>query len=185
MFSAAELLANGLGKKISLLAKNGVKEGSFITALGPVSLMFDGPVLAQIEGDTVSVTKGGGSQQNGIFIRNMDNRATMGVLATGSVMISDQFSGCDFTVIRNPSGVIFGSHVHSDAASRACVNAGLPAGWTHLYTWKSAGYALNKWPGVGGIVAFVFIEGNKIKLVVAGIAGPGIIKHIDYHEHQI
>ena len=102
---------------------------------------------------------------------------TLGIVPRGGFLFSDQFAGCDLTILRNPGGEILGAHVFSNTMCRACI-AHLPHGWQAVGTWQSAGYSV-KW-NTTGLSSFAFIEGNQLWVVAVGSKGyPATITNVD------
>ncbi|MEO1492305.1 MAG: hypothetical protein AAFV19_09165 [Pseudomonadota bacterium] len=158
--------------------KSKVKEGSGVPGFGVEAIMFDGACHGTLSGSALSLDESALAKANGTFICNKDDKVTMGVAVAGGFLVSDQFGGCDLTIVKNPAGAVLGAHVYSSEKCRSCI-AALPTGWSTVGTWKSSGYKA-KWPNIGGLLAFAFIEGSKVKVVAAGIAGyPGKISNVE------
>ena len=178
MLTATNLIANGIGKKIGLSGKNRIQEGTQWPEFGSLSMIYEGPVNASLSEDTLDISASSLSGRNGMFIRNKDDKVTMGLLLKDDVLISDQFGGCDFAILKNPQGVIVGAHVFSSDECRACI-AKLPPGWSEICTWKSDGY-IAKWQGIGALIAFAFVDSKHVRIVIVGVGGyPGKITHVE------
>lgn len=178
MLTAASLVANGVGCTISVTCKSKIKAGGGLPGFGPEAMMYDGPVAGDLSGGALSLETSSLARANGTFICNKDNKVTLGVAVAGGFIVSDQFGGCDLTILRNPAGAILGAHVYSNEACRKCI-ASPPPGWRVVGTWQSKGYQA-KWPGIGGLFAFAFIEGSKIKVVAMAVKGyPGKVSHVE------
>lgn len=182
MLTATTLVAAGRGATITLGCKSKISEGSGVPGFAPEAMMYDGPCNGSLSAGKLdwAVSLDGGSLggANGTFIRNKDDKVTMGVAKTGGFIASDQFGGCDLTILRNPAGAMLGAHVYSSDPCRTCV-ANPPFGWSVVGTWRSSGYAA-KWPGLGGLIAFAFFEGKTVKVVAVGVKGyPGRISNLE------
>jgi len=178
MLTAPNLVASGVGCTIKMTCKAKIKEGSGLPGFGAEAMMYDGPVDGDLSGGVLSLEACSLAGANGTFIRNKDNKVTIGVAVAGGFIVSDQFGGCDLTILRNPAGAILGAHVYSNEACRACI-ASPPAGWRVVGTWQSKGYQA-KWPGIGGLFAFAFIEGSQVKVVALALKGyPGKVSHVE------
>jgi len=139
--------------------------------------MYEGPVYGELSGKVLSLQLSSYSGANGVFIRNRDKMVTLGVAARGAFIVSDQFAGCDLTILRNPAGQILGAHVYSNAMCRACI-ANLPKGWRVIGTWRSAGYQA-KWKTTA-LFAFALIESDVVWVVAVGSKGhPLKITNVD------
>lgn len=169
MFTAESLVANGVGKKFTINCKSGISDLGAVRGFGPLIREYSGPCFADIAGGTVSIEKSGMSQATGTFIRNEDNKVTVGLLIKDGFFASDQFGGCDLTILRSPGGQYMGAHVYSSPACREAI-AAPPVGWRVVGSWKSAGYA-EKWPGNSALFGFAFIGGGKLKFVAMGLKG--------------
>lgn len=170
MISANDLYTNAKGKGIALACKYpAFSSGDSVAALGDKTKMFSKAVKAEILGGKISVSTAAAGTQNGVFVCDSPNYATMAELGQTQIVISDQFSGCDLTIIQRPDGGYMGSHVYSDPDCRKCVNEGLPAGWKHIATWKSSGW-MPHWK-CSGLVAFAFIEASTVTFVFLGVGG--------------
>ena len=175
--TAGGLLANGVGCKISVGCKDRIKKGSALPGFGPEAIMYDGPARGDLSGGVLSLEASGLGGANGTFIRNMDDKVTLGVAVKGGFIVSDQFGGCDLTILRNPAGEILGAHVYSSASCRSCV-ASPPKGWSVIGTWQSNGYQA-KW-GTGALLVFAFLEGGQIRIVAVGLKGyPMTISNVE------
>ncbi len=169
MLTSDTLINGGLNSKLSMTCKSSITTSSSVAGFGPLVVEYSGPVYGELKGGTLSLEKSGWSQSNGVFIRNTDDKVTTGILVRGGFFASDQFGGCDLTILRAPGGALMGAHVYSSDACRKAVQA-VPNGWRVVGTWKSAGY-LQKWPGISALFAFGFVEGTKIKVVAMGLKG--------------
>ena len=121
MLTASNLVANGVGSTIDVTCKSAIKEGSGLPGFGAEAIMYDGPVHGDLSGGVLSLKGGSLAGANGTFIRNMDNKVTLGVSMAGGFIASDQFGGCDLTILRNPAGAFLGAHVYSNDACRSCI----------------------------------------------------------------
>lgn len=164
----------GLGKAVQFgAAKQSVKEGSRVNGFDASCIVYSGAVGGSVAGGTLTMTAGGA---DGIFIPNVDDKVTFGQMTAGGFAASDQFGGCDVTVLRDGSGAYWSTHVYSSDACRGAVQA-VPGGWSIVGTWSSAGYAA-KHPDCGGLLVFTFLE-EKVKIVTIGVGGwPGTVKHV-------
>lgn len=131
-------------------------------------------------GEARSLTLGSGNHGTpGTFIQYEQNAVTLGAFPAGGFVASDNFGGCDLTILRDPQHQLFGAHVYFEA-SHNCRDliAGHPPGWHIVGTWRSLPY-LNRWPG-HSIWAFAFIEqNNTVQVVAVGLKGMGEIKKVD------
>lgn len=178
MLTASNLVANGVGSTMTLTCKGKISEGSGLPGFGPQAVMYHGPVFGDLTNRTLSLLASSLSGANGTFIRNADDKVTVGVAVPGGFVVSDQFAGCDLTMLRNPAGAILGAHVYSSEACRTCI-ASPPAKWRVVGTWQSKGY-VERWTGIGGLFAFAFIEGTQIKVVAMGVKGyPPTISNVE------
>ena len=169
MLTAETLVANGIGCKLSLSCKGDIKDTGGVLGFGPLVKEYSGPCHGDLSGNTLSLEKSGMSQSNGTFIRNEDDKVTVGLLIRDGFFASDQFGGCDLTIMQAPGGQFMGAHVYSSAACRDAIKVP-PLGWKTVGTWKSTGYA-EKWPGNSALFGFAFIGGGKIKFVAMGLKG--------------
>ncbi|MEO0911596.1 MAG: hypothetical protein AAFY59_01185 [Pseudomonadota bacterium] len=168
MLTAAQLLTLG-GGDFAFSGKSGIKEGSGIPGFASEVITYDGALEGSVSDGKLTLSAGGSlAASEGTFIRNMDERATVGPSVKGGFLASDQFSGCDFTLLKNPAGTLLGAHVYSSENCRAAIQ-NVPKGWSIVGTWKSSGY-IEKWQ-VTGLFAFAFPEGNKVKVVAMGLKG--------------
>jgi hypothetical protein len=169
MLTAETLVANGVGCKFNITCKSGIKDTGKINGFGPLIKEYSGPCFGDLAKGVLTLEASGMSQANGTFIRNEDNQVTAGLLIRNGFFASDQFGGCDLTILRSPGGHYMGMHVYSSTACRDAVKA-TPLGWKIVGTWKSTGYA-EKWPGNSALFGFAFIGGGKIRFVAMGLKG--------------
>lgn len=168
---------NGVNGTISGDAKSNISEGAAMTGFPPGCMVFAGPVERACLGGSLSLNTPANGTGNGTYICNKDDYVTFGQITAGGFLVSDQFGGCDMTILRAPDGTIWGAHVYSSDACRAAVSAP-PAGWTVLGTWTSAGYA-QKHPDCGALFVFTFVESSKVMIVTVGGGGyPVTVRHV-------
>jgi hypothetical protein len=177
-FASSEIRGfNGLGKGISGTAKNAVGEGGAMAGFDPCCMVYSGPVQASVAGGTIALAAPALGAANGTFIRNKDDCVTFGQATAGGFLVSDQFGGCDMTILRAPDGAYWGAHVYSSASCRAAV-AAPPDGWSVIGTWSSNGYAAQH-PDCGALFVFAFFEGGKVVIVTVGGGGyPIAVRHV-------
>jgi hypothetical protein len=177
-FSSTDIRGfNGIGKGISGTAKNEIKEGGAMAGFDPCCMIYSGPVNGSMSGGSISLAAPGGGAGNGTFIRNKDDYVTFGQVNAGGFVVSDQFGGCDMTILKAPDGTFWGAHVYSSATCRAAV-AAPPGGWSVVGTWSSNGYAA-KHPDCGALFVFAFFEGGKVIIVTVGGGGyPLVVRHV-------
>lgn len=178
MLTAEDLVAKGVGCKLTMGCKGDITGNNPLPGFGPLIREYSGPVYADLSKQLLSLEKSGMAQSNGTFIRNEDDKVTVGLLIRDGVIISDQFGGCDLTILKAPGGQIMGAHVYSSEPCRKAI-ADPPLGWKVMGTWKSAGYA-EKWPGNGALFGFAFVGGGKVKFVAMGVKGyPPTIANVE------
>ena len=121
------------------------------------------------------LTVGGGGTP-GVYVPATPDTCNVGVLLYGECFFySDQFGGCDFTVLRDAAGNIYGSHVHSSAACRADI-AAVPPGWSVLYTWRSGPYA-RLFGMTGSNSMLCFVTGNQLRFLYIRLQGTPNLVH--------
>ncbi|HEY8289705.1 MAG TPA: hypothetical protein VIG49_10580 [Acetobacteraceae bacterium] len=169
MLTAETLVANGVGCKLTMTCKSDIKNTGGLPGFAPLVKEYSGPVYGDLASNVLSLEKSGMAQSNGTFIRNIDDQVTVGLLIRDGFIASDQFGGCDLTILKAPGGQFMGAHVYSSDACREAMKTP-PLGWKVVGTWKSTGYAA-KWPGNSALFGFAFIGGGKIKFVAMGLKG--------------
>jgi len=175
------ILCGVKGKKISLSGKSGISWAQvsycgFDNALAGKGL---GYIKFNLEGDTVKVSQGTQADHDGIFLVNKDNKVSLGLLLTlPGVIISDQFAGCDFQIMK-PSQGILGAHVYSDKNCRDLMK-NLPGGVKNVGIWESKGKALKTSQGLprGGLVGVAYVSNSVAKVVWLKISGLGVIEDV-------
>lgn len=178
MLTAETLVASGGGCKLTLTCKSDIKTSSSVRGFGPLVKEYSGPVFGELKDRTLSLEKSSMAQSNGTFIRNTDDQVTVGLLMQDGFIVSDQFGGCDLTILKAPGGQIMGAHVYSSDACRNAIKTP-PLGWKVLGSWKSTGYAA-KWPGNSALFGFAFVGGGKITFVAMGLKGyPPTIANVE------
>jgi hypothetical protein len=140
-----------------------------------MAIMHDYPVHGEISGKVLSLEPSSWGGANGAFIQYRKEMVTLGIAMKGGFLASDQFGGCDLTILRNGAGHIMGAHVFSSPLCRACI-AAPHAQWTVIGTWASTGYQA-KWHTTG-LWAFAFIEGAAVWVVAVGTTGQ-MITNVD------
>jgi hypothetical protein len=85
--------------------------------------------------------------------------------------MSDQFGGCEYTILRNPAGALFAAHVFIDVGKTQFHDslAHPPHGWDNLGTWQSSVNA-NRW-NFPTLLAIAFFERNQVTVVAVGARG--------------
>ena len=167
MLTTSDLLACK-GKQFSSCSKSQLKNiGPLSGFLPNVVESFMG-IHAGIEGNTLKLENAGLGGSDGIFVPNEDDKVMAGILTRDGVIVSDQFAGCDMTILRGGSAII-GTHVYSSDACRNAI-AKPPGNWVTVGTWTSKGY-LEKWPGIGGLFAFAVVTGRHCDIVALGLKG--------------
>ncbi len=168
---------NGINCKISGDAKNGITAGAAMTGFDPCCKIFAGPVDGSCSGTDLVLKKPKGGSGNGTFICNEDDQVTFGQVSAGGFLVSDQFGGCDMTILKSPNGTFWGAHVYSSDTCRAAV-ATPPAGWSVLGSWSSKGY-VEKHTDCGALFVFTFFESGKVMIVTVGGGGyPLSVRHV-------
>ena len=170
MMTAETLVTGAPGKSADFSGRSGCSDGSHAAGFPPEVIYFSGKVSGAVTGSGLAITAPGGGGTQGLFVPFEQDQATLGVLSgSDSFFISDQFGGCDFTVLKNPAGQWAGSHVYSNAACRAAITK-TPPGWKHVYTWKSGPYARRF--GFGSSIYVVcFVTKSNLKFVMLRIQG--------------
>lgn len=167
----------GLGKTITGGAKNGIGEGASMAGFDASCIVYAGPVHGSIAGNSISLAAPVGGNGNGTFICNKDDAVTFGQVTAGGFLVSDQFGGCDMTILKAPNGSFWGAHVYSSPACRTAVQ-NVPAGWSVVGTWSSKGYAARH-PDCAALFVFAFFEGAQILIVTVGGGGyPIAVRHV-------
>ncbi len=168
---------NGLGKGITGGVKNAITEGAAMTGFDPCCVAYAGPVNGSVNGGNISLAAPAGGAGSGTFIRNKDDYVTFGQATAGGFLVSDQFGGCDMTILRAQDGTYWGAHVYSSDTCREAV-ADPPAEWSVIGTWSSNGYAARH-PDCGALFVFTFFEGGKVLIVTVGGGGyPIAVRHV-------
>lgn len=168
----------GVDKTIKGSGRSSIKEGGAMAGFPASCIVYAGAISGSVDANGISLSKpriGGGK---GTFIRNKDDRVTFGRFKTGGFLVSDQFGGCDMTILKAPDGSFWGAHVYSSDACRADV-ANRPAGWSEVGTWSSAGYA-DSHADCAALFVFTFFEGGKAVVMTVGGGGyPITVRHVD------
>ena len=168
---------SGMKKGIKGSGKSTVKEGGAMAGFPASCIVYSGAISGSVSDTSISLSKpslGGGK---GVFIRNKDDYVTFGQFVIGGFLVSDQFAGCDMTILKAPDGSFWGAHVYSSASCRSDV-ANCPAGWSIIGTWSSAGY-VERHPDCSTLLVFTFFEGHKaIVMTVGGGGYPFIVRHV-------
>ena len=187
----AEDLRDTVGKSISLRGKKEVGESEGIKYPGFNSdLVYSKSAYINFDlvEDNVEVTEGSKTNHDGIFIGNKDGKIILGYLGqeTG-VIISDQYAGCDFQMLRVDEGGVVGAHVYSDDQCRNVMADELPNGWKTIGTWKSTGLGTGDVDGkkIGGLVSVAYVDSQSVELLWLQITGypPKIAKVVDGGVH--
>ena len=106
----------------------------------------------------------------GVYVPATPDQCNVGKLSAGeNFFYSDQFGGCDFTVLQDPTGNWVGSHVFSSDACRNDI-AAIPANWQTIYTWRSLPYA-KKYGMSGSIAMCCFVSATHLKFVMLRVSG--------------
>src|SRR3954451_1492340 len=104
MLTAELLVASGAGCKFTMNCKSDIKDTGGLPGFGPLIKEYSGPCFGDLTNKTLSLEKSGMAQSNGTFIRNEDDKVTVGLLIRDGFIASDQFGGCDLTILRAPGG---------------------------------------------------------------------------------
>lgn len=178
MLTAETLVSTGIGCKFTMTGKNDITRSNTVPGFGPRVREYSGAIFGDLAKDVLSLEKSSMSQSNGTFIRNTDDQVTVGLLVRDGFIASDQFGGCDLTILKAPGGQIMGAHVYSSDACREAIKIP-PLGWKVVGTWKSAGYAA-KWPGNSALFGFAFVGGGQVKFVAMGLKGyPATVANVE------
>jgi hypothetical protein len=181
MALTANNLLGSVNCKVNFSGRAVAKKGSTLDGFNGKAMMYSGSVYGDFSPGKVSVTAPGDSASNGTFVIWQNKMITAGTMVAGGFIVSDQFGGCDLTIVRDSSGLLYGMHVHRSKDSDARNYLGdFPVGWKLIGTWESRVYT-QKW-GEGKavtIVPFVFAEGKQVKVVVIKIDNSGKITNAE------
>ena len=170
MFTAEKVITKAPGKKISLSGRSGCKAGNRVTGFSDLVKYNQGKVSGHIGEEGLQILGAGKGGAEGVFVPFEQGMATLGVLSGAEgFFISDQFGGCDFTILKNPQGQWAGAHVYSNDACRAAI-ADTPEGWTSVYTWRSGPYA-RRYGMSGSILVLCFVTKISLKFVMVRVQG--------------
>ena len=167
----------GMNKSIKGSGKSIIKEGGAMAGFPASCIVYSGAISGSVSDSSISLSKPSVGGGKGVFIRNKDDHVTFGQFVAGGFLVSDQFGGCDMTILKAPDGSFWGAHVYSSASCRADV-ANCPGGWSVVGTWSSAGYA-ERHPDCAALFVFTFFEGGKaIVMTVGGGGYPITTRHV-------
>lgn len=169
MLSAGQVLAKAVGKRMNVPARfNNVAAtdqamGGGLAGFAPEVVVASANVHGRVSRAGLEIGNGGAA--TGLYIPRIDDKVTVGVMQAGqSFAYSDGFGGCDLTILRNPQGRLIAAHVYSSNACRSAVAAdALPAGWMHVYTWRSRGY-ITQWE-YASVCCLAVLSGRRLKIV--------------------
>ena len=177
MLTANAVVTHAVGKPLRFAGSSMAQAISGDLAMGgslagfdPIVIHSSRPTEGRVSQGGLQIGTGSGSSR-GIYIPAVQDKVTTGVLTGGAhFAYSDQFGGCDFTMLRDSGGNLVACHVYSSAPCRSAVaGGGLPVGWTHIYTWRSSPYA-QQW-GYASIHCLAVLRGTKLTLVALKITG--------------
>lgn len=166
-FTAESVINNAPGKGITMPGRP--SEGGQVTGF-PTDVVFCQSKVTGTAGTGGLAISGTTGTATGVYVPATPNKCNMGVLSAGeNFFFSDQFGGCDFTVLRDNNGNWAGSHVYSSDTCRQNI-AAVPNGWEVVHTWRSSPYA-RKYGMSGSIAVCCFVTGTHLKFVVVRITG--------------
>jgi hypothetical protein len=175
MFTAASVITKAPGKKINLSGRSGCKAGNRVTGFSELVKYNQGKISGHIGEGGLQILASGKGGVEGVFVPFEPGKATLGELSGAEgFFVSDQFGGCDFTILKNPQGQWAGAHVYSNDACRAAI-AATPEGWTNVYTWRSGPYA-RRYGMSGSILVICFVTKISLKFVMVRVEGLGVVK---------
>ncbi len=169
--TAESLVANAPGKGVNMSGRSECEEGAHLVGFPAQVISYQGKVSGEVTEAGLKIGAPGGDAAQGVFVPFKQDYATVGVLSGGECFfVSDQFGGCDFTVLKTADGRWAGSHVYSSDTCREAI-AAVPEGWTNVYTWRSGPYARMFGMGGGSINVVCFVTGSHLKFVMLRIRG--------------
>lgn len=170
MLSASDVITLSPNKPLTLPPNTGNSEGGQVAGF-PAGVVFNQTKVTASVGDGgLKFATSGGDGAAGVYIPATPDKCNVGVLAgPEGFFFSDQFGGCDFTVMKTNDGLWAGSHVYSSDACRANI-AAVPAGWTTVHTWRSAPYA-RRYGMTGSNCVMCFVAKGSLKFVMVRVAG--------------
>jgi hypothetical protein len=176
MFSADDLVKNAPGKGCDFSGRNECKEHGRVAGFGNEVIFFNGAVNGEADISGLKITKidplvkANPAVSQGVFVPFKQDYATIGILTgTQGFFYSDQFGGCDFTILKSSKNEWVGSHVYSNVACRNAI-ATPPKDWNLVHTWKSGPYAL-KYGMSGSIHVACFVNKASLEFVMVRITG--------------
>lgn len=172
MLSANDLVARAVGKPFKFVAATRISRGGAMAGFAEGVQVYSGPIFGWLDDDALTLKTCSAALANGTFVQYHDNEVTTGSAITGGFLVSDRFGGCDFTLLRSPTGALHGAHVFHESADRTTrgLLAALPEGWTRVGSWSS-GPTLAQWGANMSLLAFAFPQGPRVEIVVLGVCG--------------
>jgi len=168
MLTANGVITGAVGKALSAPSSSG--------ATGGAAAGFQGEVVynqIKVKGalnDGALAFTAAQTGAEGVYVPYIQDKCALGTLSGAEgFFYSDQFGGCDFTVLKDANGNWVGSHVHSSDACRSSI-AAPPGSWTSVYTWRSGPYA-REFGMAGSINVLCFVTRTHLNFVMVYIRG--------------